>query len=450
MADTDWWYAKQGMRHGPFSEGELEKRLVSGEISPGTRVWRKGMAGWTRMDDIAALLEVLKQSPPPFDEEHEAYPEVDLPHDSEEGQTHPTTIRNKVYSRNSNAVNNEPHSFHAAGAWSRFFARWIDYILYGALFNIIIEFISPDIAQSFALLDPIYIVFISWPSLSLFGLLMEVPIMAAFGNTIGKWIFGITVRRADGSELAVKEIVRRNMSLWLHGLCLGIPIANLFCLVASYRKVKAGYQCRWDETGRYEVWQKPIGTLRKSVGILIPIFPLILVFLSGAISSLGTDINDIFQEASYELDQASTRIWTNPLTENTARLHNGWRAAPEPVEGSPNTYWFENAAFDSIVLIGREEFFGGDIVDYVEALDANASFGVLEDEKVEIGAEGMRSYLLTYRLNEAGKTYRIDVKVWPTGPANYWRSVVISPLSDAKARAEARTMAETLETTVPQ
>lgn len=449
MTDANWWYVKQGQRHGPVSEGDLEARLIAGEISRSTRVWRKGMAGWTRIADLEALQDLLKELPPPVHED-DTYLEVDLPFESGEGQAHTTTIRDKVYAHKPRSFEGD-EAFNDAGPWSRFFARWIDYMLYGVLFNILIEFISSNLAQSFALLDPIYIVFISWPSLFLFGLLIEVPIMAAFGSTLGKWIFGIKVRRADGSELAMKEILRRNMSLWLHGLCLGIPIANLFCLVASYRRVKAGAQCRWDEEHGHEVRQKTIGKLRMSVGILIPTLPVLLLFLSSAVMvNLGSELNPTFEEANATLTKKPPRTWTNPITGRLARLQNGWEAAPEPVKGSPNTYWFENPASDSVVLIGREEFFAGDIVDYVEALEANASFGVLQDEKVEIGAEGMRSYLLTYRLNEAGKTYRVDVDVRSTAPTVYWRTVVISPPGDAEARADARSVAETLETTIPQ
>ncbi|WP_210432208.1 hypothetical protein, partial [Iodidimonas gelatinilytica] len=67
-----------------------------------------------------------------------------------------------------------------------------------------------------------------------------------------------------------------------------------------------------------------------------------------------------------------------------------------------------------------------------------------------VGGNGMRAFFLTYRLSEAGATYRVEVKIWPTGPAAYWRSVVISPLGDPEARVDARTMAETLEATASQ
>src|SRR5439155_10241527 len=41
-----WYYESAGQPAGPIAESALRELLRSGELSPGARVWRAGMAGW--------------------------------------------------------------------------------------------------------------------------------------------------------------------------------------------------------------------------------------------------------------------------------------------------------------------------------------------------------------------------------------------------------------------
>lgn len=60
-----WHYAVGGAQRGPVDDGEFERLVVSGEVTPDTLVWRAGMAGWQPLREARAglvLAEALVQS----------------------------------------------------------------------------------------------------------------------------------------------------------------------------------------------------------------------------------------------------------------------------------------------------------------------------------------------------------------------------------------------------
>ena len=59
----DMWYAIVGDKTiGPISRNGLTDYFRSGEYSPETLVWKKGMQGWTRGDTLSELCSVDKNS----------------------------------------------------------------------------------------------------------------------------------------------------------------------------------------------------------------------------------------------------------------------------------------------------------------------------------------------------------------------------------------------------
>lgn len=409
MAEDEWWYAKGGTRHGPCSDADLEQRLVSGEISPHSRVWRKGMEGWTRMAEVQALQDMLRGCPPPLDEEDHA--DVGLP---------PPDLVPAA----------PPPAQDRAGHWSRFVARQIDFLVFGVVAGTALFLIFPDLRFSTVLDNSVVATLLT----ILLALLLEVPVMALTGGTVGKWIFGITVRRNDGSKLRMGELFRRNLLLWVHGLGLGIPLVNLFFLGKSYRVAREGRRNRWDENALHLVCQKPIGRLRWTAG-----------FAFWVISVAAINRLDLVLAMATEPKAVPAATWVNPLTNDRAILYKGWRSVPEQVKDNPGLFWFENR--NSVVIMGRQVVEGIDLAAYIEGLQANADFGQLEDKRVEIDAQGTTYYILSHRETSNGQSLRVDVKVWQTAPAHYWRSVVTSPLNNQTERAEARALAGVLEKT---
>lgn len=60
-----WFYAKGSQQLGPVDLEELQKKLLSGELSPTTLVWKEGMKDWAPAEKVKEvnLNEVL---PPPL------------------------------------------------------------------------------------------------------------------------------------------------------------------------------------------------------------------------------------------------------------------------------------------------------------------------------------------------------------------------------------------------
>lgn len=322
----------------------------------------------------------------------------------------------------------------AAGPWSRYFARQIDFLLFGFLtWSVFFGLFRGDGPAPF-IGDRAVDAFLMVP----LALFIEVPVYAAFGWTPGKWIFGITVRRADGGRLDFGEILRRNMLLWPFGFGLGLPLVNLYFLVRNFYVVHNGKRCRWDEEGRYEVRQKPGSPARLAAGIAFA------VFLSFALSVLSGLYGDPFHFAAGSLAGAHRTAWVNPLTKSEALIPGGW----EKVEsGEETVFRFRNAT--SLVLLGREGF-AGDLRAYVDRQEPREGFGVLEGKKLVVDPHGGTAYVLSYHKSAddnlpVPKPVRIDMKVWQSSSGSYWRYIAYTPLDNDRQRLEARALAEGLE-----
>ena len=55
-----WFYAKDGRRVGPVSDGELDSLAASGVIDAFTLVWREGMTEWQPLSSIRTAAAIPK------------------------------------------------------------------------------------------------------------------------------------------------------------------------------------------------------------------------------------------------------------------------------------------------------------------------------------------------------------------------------------------------------
>src|SRR5262249_16875077 len=101
------------------------------------------------------------------------------------------------------------------------------------------------------------------------ALLMEVPIMTMTGGTLGKWLFRISVRNSDGARLAISQIFRRNLGVWIRGFGLGLPLVNLCCLAQSYSDVDEECPAAWDKAAGTRVYQPKLSRLRFCLGAFL-------------------------------------------------------------------------------------------------------------------------------------------------------------------------------------
>src|SRR6185437_9206533 len=61
-AESRRWYLEvSGHRAGPFAWGVLVELAQAGALGPDDRVWRMGLAGWSRAGELADLVPLIRE-----------------------------------------------------------------------------------------------------------------------------------------------------------------------------------------------------------------------------------------------------------------------------------------------------------------------------------------------------------------------------------------------------
>jgi Domain of unknown function (DUF4190)/GYF domain 2 len=61
-----WYFGENGHQSGPVSESELGQIIASGRIGPATLMWREGLPGWMKFDELRARGELTQISAAPY------------------------------------------------------------------------------------------------------------------------------------------------------------------------------------------------------------------------------------------------------------------------------------------------------------------------------------------------------------------------------------------------
>ena len=61
MADQ-WYYVREGRRHGPVAQEQLKQLAASGQLKPVDLVWKKGLATWMPAAEVVGFFD----DPPPL------------------------------------------------------------------------------------------------------------------------------------------------------------------------------------------------------------------------------------------------------------------------------------------------------------------------------------------------------------------------------------------------
>lgn len=124
--------------------------------------------------------------------------------------------------------------------WRRYFARVLDHGLLAALLWFIIVVVlrwrpAGEVGQQF-------VGYICW--------FLLMPIEAAclhwWGATPGKAIMGIRVEAAEGGKLSYSDALIRSWKVFRHGMFLGIPLVNLYCMFRGYKDHDERWNTIWD------------------------------------------------------------------------------------------------------------------------------------------------------------------------------------------------------------
>ena len=89
-----------------------------------------------------------------------------------------------------------------------------------------------------------------------------------FGNTPGKALLGIKVRKPDGCKYLAEEYFVRNLSVWWSGLALGIPILNLVAMFIQCRRLKRDGFASYDLAKKGEVLVEGSSSFKTFVFVL--------------------------------------------------------------------------------------------------------------------------------------------------------------------------------------
>ncbi|MFD2262241.1 RDD family protein [Lacibacterium aquatile] len=386
MSDIEWFYGEGSDRKGPHTAADLKALLADGALTLSSLVWRKGMDGMGPISDIAELQKSMAAG------------------DRPEG-----------------AVEEFEYSTPEAGAWSRFWARNIDIAFWAIpIYLFLTPFLIPLYPQSEFLQG-----MVNTALIVPLGLLLEVPLMALTGSTLGKWLLGIKVRRLDGGKISARGLLRRNFLIWIYGFGLTIPVVGLVRGVLSFGRANSGKRCPWDEQPLYVVRQKPIGWVRRIFAVLA----LGLMVFAGDVATA------IWQPS----------LWTNPITGRQATLPAGWSL--EVIEADSGGQEFEFASDKAAVYLQRDVM-DSELAFYADRMEDREEWGDLRDRK-EVTRNGVPAIILLFRKTNDGIRYDVEIKVWQVGKRDFWRLTQIKPVKDAPARKEAEAVAAALEGTAP-
>ena len=148
-----------------------------------------------------------------------------------------------------------------AGPWQRWAARSLDYslesvliVLFLLLLFITLLFVSRHLRValiseeklvfflSFFLVGRLRTVFLTAP----FVFMLDSLEYALFGNTIGKWLFGVKVIDLEEQPLSAGAFFKRNMQVYWGGYGLAFPIVNVLTFYTQYKFVSQGLSATYD------------------------------------------------------------------------------------------------------------------------------------------------------------------------------------------------------------
>lgn len=132
--------------------------------------------------------------------------------------------------------------------WRRYLARALDHSLYILLLNAALV-LGLRFTFGEGILNTLVEDYLAWGV----QFLLEPLLLATWGTTPGKWIFGLKVRNADGGKLTFGEAVARLAVLFRYGEGWGIPIYQLYRNYKSYRACSDGEVLPWDEGRSYAI-----------------------------------------------------------------------------------------------------------------------------------------------------------------------------------------------------
>lgn len=250
---SEFWYyldEKSEIR-GPLQFDDLAEVLRSAS-GLNTLIWIDGMNGWERASSNRVILQRLQVPMPP--------PPVPQP-----GVRQTTLVRNRDLSFVAQSrlveegVKEENIVQEKYYPWRRFFARTIDLWLVAIVFGFTIGLALEPKSELSKLIENNAIASIIF---TLLLIPLEGFFLGMFGTTLGKALYGISVRQNSDEPLTIRQSFWRASAACFRGMGLGIPIVYLFTAYSAYKSLLKNGVTTWDDEGAFKIEHSPFGWSR--------------------------------------------------------------------------------------------------------------------------------------------------------------------------------------------
>ena len=160
--------------------------------------------------------------------------------------------------------------------WRRYFARLIDVIVFGSAGAFVTGFAGYSMFSE-ATMDAFFensaaMILLAYGV----SILVESSLVSWRGTTLGKGIFGISVRHSSGRLLSFNETFGRCMARYVRAEGLGIPIFALIAQTIAYQRLTSEGATRYDQARDIAVIHTEWSRLRAVTAFLSVLFVFFL------------------------------------------------------------------------------------------------------------------------------------------------------------------------------
>lgn len=156
---------------------------------------------------------------------------------------------------------NLEQGFPKVRPWIRYWARYLDIMLFSLLAGTILAFVSPTTLNISAFVLGFGVLFL-W-------IFVESIMLSTIGTTPGKLLFNISLKHISSQKISFLMALNRSFYVWMVGLGLGIPIITVFTLIIEYKRLRRERITTWDRAGNFVVTHGIIGAKRSIAAILL-------------------------------------------------------------------------------------------------------------------------------------------------------------------------------------
>lgn len=269
---------------------------------------------------------------------------LELPSGITEGQHVRCPCCNAKFSFTIRTTNNEeltsllPNSSFSVGqdrdrfVWRRWWARIVDLLPLSLILSTwFFAEQSESCGQGQASVVLLVMLLVVYP-VSAIGI--EVLMYQLFGNSFGKWVMGLTVRRSDGEKLTIREYAKREMLVLIGGCGCYIPFVDWLCWLLGFYKERKGALSWYDKKLNTVVLAtRRSGNIMRLFGAIISLLYIVTVaqylyypFTRNNKQEVAPDplsIDELLHRARLGDKNARTSLKAIGFTDDF--IQNGWR-----------------------------------------------------------------------------------------------------------------------------